>query len=368
MHILYPIGSFYPSQAGGPSNSVYWLAKALVRAGYQVTVVTTNCDIPTHLCDRWMDTDAGRIRYVSTCFHHLPLRMIWTALRQVAHADVVHLTSIFHAPSLPIAVWSFLKKKKVLWSVRGELAPNALIFNQFFKKIYLSLVRRLSSAVVFHSTSPVETEQVRAIFGQRALVAEVPNFMELPARRNHQPDGRFLLYIGRIHPIKALDRLLDALAMGGSAAREVRLKIAGRGDAAYTDFLKKKAAALGLAARIEWLGEVTGDAKQQLLADAHCSLLVSHSENFGMTAIESLAQGTPVIASHGTPWQVLEEKRAGCWTANDPQSLAEAIDKLFQLPENEYTAMRGNALRLAQERFDIHQNVHRWLEVYQQML
>lgn len=385
MHILFPIGSFYPSQAGGPSNSVYWLTKALVRAGHQVTVVTTNRDIPAQMCDQWTDTEAGRVRYVGTRFHHLPLRMIWIALRQVDRADVVHLTSIFHIPSLPIALWSFWKKKKVLWSVRGELAPNALIFKRFFKKIYLNVVRLLSRAVIFHSTSPVETEQVRAAFGPATRVVEVLNFMELPPRCARQLNrgtprrcatiSPYLLYIGRIHPIKALENLLDALAASPSwhiseACHDSSplLKIAGRGDAAYTNLLKQKATSLGLATRIEWLGEVTGEAKQQLLAGAHCSLLVSHTENFGVTVTESLAQGTPVIASHGTPWQVLEETGAGHWTANDPLSLAEAIDAMLQLPENEYAAMRERALRLAREQFDIHQNVHRWLEVYQQIL
>lgn len=368
MHILFPIGSFYPSQAGGPSNSVYWLAEALVQAEHQVTVVTTGLDIPPDMRDRWADTEAGRVRYVSTRNHHLPLQMIWTALCQVPQADVVHLTSIFHAPSLPIALWSFLQKKKVLWSVRGELAPNALVFRRFLKKMYLSAVQMLRSAVVFHSTSPAETEQVQAIFGRQVRVIEVPNFMELPTQQERRSDHRFLLYIGRIHPIKALENLLDALATLGSTAAGLQLKIAGRGDAAYTDFLKKKAAALRPALRTEWLGEVTGEAKQQLLADAYCTLLVSHTENFGVSVTESLAQGTPVIASHGTPWQVLEKAGAGFWTANDPKSLAEAIDTMLQLPENEYTAMREQTLKLARERFDIHRNVHRWEEVYQQIL
>lgn len=42
MKILYPIGGFYPDQTGGPSNTVYWMAKALVKQGHEVTVVTTD--------------------------------------------------------------------------------------------------------------------------------------------------------------------------------------------------------------------------------------------------------------------------------------------------------------------------------------
>lgn len=363
MHILFPIGSFYPSQAGGPSNSVYWLAEALVQAEHQVTVVTTGLDIPPDMRDRWADTEAGRVRYVSTRNHHLPLQMIWTALCQVPQADVVHLTSIFHAPSLPIALWSFLQKKKVLWSVRGELAPNALVFRRFLKKMYLSAVQMLRSAVVFHSTSPAETEQVQAIFGRQVRVIEVPNFMELPTQQERRSDHRFLLYIGRIHPIKALDNLFDALAISQSL-ESLYLKIAGRGDVAYTDYLKQKAVALGLDTRIEWLGEVTGETKQQLLADAYCTLLVSHTENFGVSVTESLAQGTPVIASTGTPWEILEQAQAGFWTDNQPKVLSEVINRAMSMSDSEYLAYRARARALVQAHFDITANVERWMEVY----
>ena len=47
MKILIPAWSFYPSQEGGPSNALYWLASGLARGGYEIRVVTTNrCQKP----------------------------------------------------------------------------------------------------------------------------------------------------------------------------------------------------------------------------------------------------------------------------------------------------------------------------------
>ena len=52
MKILIPIGAFYPDQSGGPSNSLYWLSKALVSKGIEVEIVTSNrgiIDIPLNV-------------------------------------------------------------------------------------------------------------------------------------------------------------------------------------------------------------------------------------------------------------------------------------------------------------------------------
>ena len=57
---------FYPSKLGGPANAVYWLAKALVKSGHQVSVVTThisvNNAVPT---DEWITLDGIRVIYCS---------------------------------------------------------------------------------------------------------------------------------------------------------------------------------------------------------------------------------------------------------------------------------------------------------------
>ena len=62
MRILISAWSFYPSQEGGPSNAIYWLASGLARAGHSVRVVTTNrCqrdgDVVTNTWNRLNDFD-----------------------------------------------------------------------------------------------------------------------------------------------------------------------------------------------------------------------------------------------------------------------------------------------------------------------
>ncbi|NID12790.1 glycosyltransferase [Fibrivirga algicola] len=370
MHILYPIGTFYPAQSGGPSNSVYWLAKAMVREGVRVTVVATATDqpgsTPRHC---WVSSDAGRVRYVPSRFHNLPLGAIQQAWRLFPTADIVHLTSLFYPLSLVLGLLAIWQRKVVVWSPRGELAPAALATRPILKRAVLHLLARVTQAVTFHTTSPDETKQVQACFGTTARLIELPNYIDLPPRVAPPDTGQptpYLLYLGRLHPIKALDRLLDALALSPVFGRGPwQLRLVGADTEGYGSLLRQQATDLGLADRVSFEAPVSGEAKQTLLAGAYALILPSHTENFGNVVVEALAQGTPVIASTGTPWAILPANEAGFWVPNHPTELARALDTSLSLPAATYGRYRQQASALARQQFDSTTNSYRWLSTYQ---
>lgn len=65
--------------------------------------------------------------------------------------------------------------------------------------------------------------------------------------------------------------------------------------------------------------------------------------------MEALSQGTPVIASLGTPWKSLDIYKAGYYVSHEPQSLVFAIENLISLSDDEYNVMRNSALILSAE-------------------
>ncbi|MBX2890015.1 MAG: glycosyltransferase [Saprospiraceae bacterium] len=367
MKILFPIGTLYPSQHGGPSNTIYWQAKALVKKGMDVTIVTTNLLAEDKVpADVWLDTDYGRVIYHAERSHLFPLKMLRTAWKTLPPCDIVHLNSLFYPPSVIVAWIAMWQKKPIVWSVRGVLDEQALTYGKRRKNILLWLVKRfMASRVCFHSTSEEETNRVRKFFGTTARMVEIPNFMELPAHHAAYSDKPYLLYLGRIHPIKALENLIAALPLSNRFMQSnFTLKIAGDYYNAYGEQLKQQVAALGLGEKVKFLGLVEGEEKQRLYAGAYFSILPSHTENFGNVVIESLAQGTPVIASKGTPWEILEIEKAGFWTGNEPATLAAAIEKALNLPPGAYQIFRENALSLARQRFDIETNIDKWVKAY----
>lgn len=371
MKILFPIGSLYPAQTGGPSNTIYWLAKALSRKGVLVKIVTSNKDIENGnvVLDKWLVMDYGKVRYCKTLRHYLPLSVIRHSLKALRTVDLIHLTALFYPPSLLTALMASFIGKPIVWSVRGELHPSALKYSALRKRVYLLLIRSVKHKITFHATSPEEAECIKKNFGKTTKVVQIPNYIELPSLIISQETNRYLLFIGRIHPIKALEKLIEAVGQSHMFMNgQVVLRIVGNGEPAYISFLINRVKELKLDAKITFQDAVLGHKKQQLYADAKFTLLVSESENFGNVVVESLSQCTPVIASLGTPWQILERKCAGYHTSNDPLELSKKIDEALSLTCQQYEKMRSKARELAENDFDIKRNIGKWISVYHDFL
>ncbi len=119
-----------------------------------------------------------------------------------------------------------------------------------------------------------------------------------------RPDQRLLLFVGRIEPLKAIDSILEALALVLQDTPELRdvaqLFVIG-GDANGTDLevkrLKAQCAALGLGDTVAFLGAKAQDVLPDYYRAAEALLMPSDYESFGMAALEAMASGVPVIAA-----------------------------------------------------------------------
>lgn len=249
--------------------------------------------------------------------------------------------------------------------MRGELDPYGLQRSRFRKwPILLAYRSVISRRCVFHATCDAETEYIRRQFKRPVRILQIPNYIEIPEEADRQPKG-YLLYLGRIHHKKAVDSLIRALALSPEFLNsDFVLKIAGTGDRSYVDGLKRLAQDLALTDKIEFLGPVVGEAKQQLYADAYWTLMPSHTENFGMVVLESLAQNTPVLASKGSPWEDLEREHIGFWVDNSPESLALKIDEMIRMDPEDYNRYRARGRAYVTEKFDVVSNIHLWEGFY----
>jgi len=365
MNLLISTELFYPSRLGGPANTLYWLAKALVGSGVPVSVVTTGrhieqCKVAT---DVRSDVDGIKVRYCKVgvlCF----LKELWHTWREMKNADTVMLCDMFQRQILPVAFMAKWRRKKIIWSPRGELMGPALAGSRM-KRWYIAIVRRcFGRYATFHATSEEEKAAIKEYIGSDAKTILIPNYIELPAQLKREAVGDpYFLYVGRVTPIKALDRLIIGLAQSRLFKNSgYTLLIAGPNQNNYQQELEALIAQQGLDGRVQFLGNVFGKDKMQLYANARFSCLLSHSENFGNVIIEALSQGTPVIASKGTPWQVLDETHSGYWIDNSPESISQCVDAALSQADEDYAKMRNNARELANS-FDVEQNVGKWVEV-----
>ncbi len=124
------------------------------------------------------------------------------------------------------------------------------------------------------------------------------------------------------------------------------LVLAGPDLIGYRKEVEKMVKALGLEDSVVLTGEVRGEMKNALLANADVFVLPSFSENFGIVVAEAMAWGRPVIASTGMPWKEVADVGAGWWVKPEEGPLTKALDEALGGSAAELNVMgaRGRAL------------------------
>ncbi|MFP5248624.1 MAG: glycosyltransferase [Acidobacteriota bacterium] len=161
---------------------------------------------------------------------------------------------------------------------------------------------------------------------------------------------RYLLFLARIHPKKGCDLLIEGFARMASEVPDVDIVMAGPDQDGWRDQLQRLAERRGIAARVHWPGMIHGDLKWDALRACDAFVLPSHSENFGIAVVESLAAGTPVLISKRVNiWQEVEGDGAGLAEDDTVAGTERLLRRWFSLSPAEREAMAAQA-RLAFER------------------
>jgi len=302
MRILHVVPTYLPAwRYGGPIVAVHGLCKALVARGHSVDVFTTNVDgaetlaVPTATP---VDVDGVRVHYFPSPFP----RLYWSpAMRralaaQVRNYDVVHIHAVFLWPGIAAARAARREGVPYVISPRGMLVPELIRQkSRMVKTLWLQLFERrgFAHAAAMHFTSALESEEAARIGLPLPPPIVIPNGIDLETRPAIARDDDTLLFLGRISWKKGLDRVIAALP----SLPHARLQIAGNDEEALIPRLRALAEQHGVADRIEFLGPIYGDAKNELLARATLFVLMSTSENFGNAVLEALAMETPVVLS-----------------------------------------------------------------------
>jgi glycosyltransferase involved in cell wall biosynthesis len=201
------------------------------------------------------------------------------------------------------------------------------------------------------------SEQQRTLAPHLPWIATVPNGIRVEDYPLRGEKDDFVLYLGRISRNKGVHRAVEAAAAAGQ-----RLVIAGRGTIPSENCYFETEIAPLLGPDVEWVGEVAGKAKTDLLSRATCWIFpVQWNEPFGMVLLEAMACGTPVVAlAEGATPEVVEDGRTGI-LCPDPEGLPDGIQRARELNPLECRA-------LVARRFSAELMTTRYEDVYRQLL
>lgn len=290
--------------------------------------------------------------------------------------DVIHVHGLWDR-EIRIAARAALKKRiPLVWSPHGMLAPWALKYRWWKKCLpwHIYLKRLLHGATAFHVTSELEKDWITQL-GLTSRVDVVPLGTHVPSEetlvatcaKKRGCKGRTLLFVGRIHPVKGLDNLVDAWAKVSPRNWRLRL-VGGENKGGYCAALAAKCRELQVEDSVDFVGAKYGDDLQREYCLANCLILPSFTENFGGVVVDSLGAGVPVIASDKTPWRELETNpigKCGWCVPNDPDSLARTIGTMTAMPDSAREAMGAAGRRLVVEKYTWAAVSRRMLNVYE---
>lgn len=349
MKVLHVIAGL-DNKSGGPSLSVYNLAKGCNRLGIDTHILTLSYNKSSIPKENFIHSVPGsiykRFSYSSDVINFLKNNTF----------DLYYSNGLWQFPSFATSFYALINNKPNIIMPHGMLYPDALKKSKILKTASLILFQKslLNKAAVIHATCKEEMFHIRSL-GIVSPIAVIPNSIEINIDFDSSTLSQLpnqIGFVGRFDPIKNLELLLQSWAVSGKFYPNWELVLMGDGDYQYTNSLKALASSLGIE-NIRFTGFLSGKDKESAFSKFKYLVLPSKSENFGMVVPEALLRKIPVIASAGTPWEDLNEYNAGWWFKMNIDSLSLCIEKVLNLNEYDRNLMGVNGYSMVKNRFSI---------------
>ena len=188
----------------------------------------------------------------------------------------------------------------------GCLDPVKVRYH-LWKKIFFIPAERwlMRHATRIIATEEAEAEWIKSFVHLGLRSTPTIQMLELNSVLKFMPrpglGNRKFLFVGRMHPLKGVDVLIEAvrsLKADGRLPADFQLTVIGKDEKEMRAGFES--AAQGLP--IRFLGEVAEDVKRREMSAADCLVLPTLSENFGLVVKESLELGVPVITTDGAKY------------------------------------------------------------------
>jgi glycosyltransferase involved in cell wall biosynthesis len=206
----------------------------------------------------------------------------------------------------------------------------------------------------------------RIIVNRTGIVVE--DFPFAPPARSLGETFR-ILCVASLYPIKNHEALIDACSHLEQQGLDFRLTLVGKDEGGRREFLENRAAARGIAGKIDFHGLADHGEVSGLLARADLFVLTSHSEGIPVAMMEAMATGIPVLGPRVTGLPELVEENVSGWLAapDKPREFAGVMAGLIVDPDRG-EAVRVTARKKIEEEFDMKANAEKLAGIFGEML
>ena len=320
-----------PRHYGAWETVVHNLTEGLVARGHDVTLFATEDSVTAAklhaVCPRPYSEDASVDASVMTALH------ISEAMEMAGEFDVLHS----HLDFLPLT-YSRLIRTPLLTTIHG------------FSSDKIKAVYHKYADLPYVSISDADRDPR---LNYLATVYNGIDLAEFTFRAN--PAGDYLLYLGRFHPEKGVHLAVQV-------AREAGLPLVIAGIHQDVEYWQNQVEPFVDGERVRFVGPADREQRDALMGNAlACLHLVTRPERFGLTIVESLACGTPVIAMDlGSPREILGDGISG-FLVNTVEEAVAAVRRVA-------TLNRAACRQWVADRFTVDHMVEAYLRVYERLL
>ena len=330
--MLSPIAWRTPPRHYGPwEKMTSLLTEALVERGHDVTLFATK-DSQTRatlhaVCDRGYEEDAGIIPKVYECLH------ISELFDHAEEFDIIHN----HFDFLPLA-FAGSTRTPVVTTIHGFSSPGILpVYKKYNKKTF------------YVSISDADRSP------DLDYIGTIHHGIDLKEFEFHPDPGDYLLFFGRFHPDKGAKEAIDI-------ARACGRKLVMAGIIQDEEYFREFITPHIDDDTVRYIGSVRPAKKSEVLGRAFAMLHpINFDEPFGLSVIEAMACGTPVIANNrGSMPELIQENLNG-FLVSDTESAVHAVGRIGEID-------RAFCRKTVKDHFTIEAMAQRYIQVYEQII
>jgi alpha-1,3-mannosyltransferase len=362
VRILHLTQNFFPV-TGGIETFVYESSRKLVEKGHEVYVITsdkllgTNKKLPTHEIINGIEV--FRVPFYRIFRYNISFKVLPLILS--LDCDVIHVHGLgFFSDLIPLL--RLIKgRSKIFLSTHGGIFHTK--YATFLKRIYFKTVARFTlkftDKIIAHSLEDKKLFSQICNTDKISLVHYGINWGKLK-RIKRKSDGKTLIYVGRLSKNKRLDRMIHVLFYLKKKIPDIKLLLVGS-DWGEKKKLVNLAKSSNVLENIKFVGPVPHEKIGDYLSKADIFLLSSEYEGFGISVIEAMASGLPVVVNNIPTMREIVENRKTGYIVN--------FENYKKVAKIIYRLLRGNSkigenARRATKKYDWERTVNILLKIY----
>ena len=287
---------------GGTAERTFQLTRYLVQQGVDCTVLTLDTGLPAERIEALVPARIVAVRRLWSRYQ-VPWPAFGQIRRLVAAADIVHLMG--HWSVLNALVYLALRLTGRPYVVCPAGCLPIVTRSGLLKRIYNRFVgyRIIQNASAWIAVTPGEFPGFRDYGIESKRITVIPNGVAADDFQVGSPSSGdplmpeaapYLLFMGRLNPVKGPDLLLEAFGQVASEFHDWRLVFAGP-DEGLQSALELRARALGLEGRVSFSGFLSGPLKTAAYKSARLLVVPSRSDAMSIVAVEAGICATPVL-------------------------------------------------------------------------